>query len=203
MPPNSATVRSTSTSRSSRLPAWAGTPMAWPPSPRRCSAAASHASDLRLATTTLAPASTKPSASARPMPRVPPVTMTVRPVMSKRRSNEVRSTSSVEHPLREQVPMPRHVLRDRLSRVPDDALDVVGGAVVAVLAVQPRHGRDVLRHMLGKPEADQIGLQVVGRQILAGDRPAECRTVLPGEACDVEHLGPRQLVDVTDPAFRF
>ena len=45
-----------------------------------------------LATTTRAPARTKPSARARPIPRVPPVTMTVRPVMSKRRSNASRFT---------------------------------------------------------------------------------------------------------------
>ena len=35
---------------------WAGTPMASPPSARRCSSVSLHASALRLATTTFAPA---------------------------------------------------------------------------------------------------------------------------------------------------
>src|SRR5207244_9621894 len=49
----------------------------------------SHASGLRLATATRAPAATKPSAIDRPMPRVPPVTIATRPV----RSNRDRSWS--------------------------------------------------------------------------------------------------------------
>jgi hypothetical protein len=53
------------------------------------------------------------------MPRVPPVTMTVRPVMSNRRSNVVRSTGSVK-----QTPLGRHVVHYELTAAihkrPDD-----------------------------------------------------------------------------------
>ena len=56
-----------------------GTPSASPPIARRCASVSAHASALRLATTTLAPALTNPSATARPMPRVPPVTIATRP----------------------------------------------------------------------------------------------------------------------------
>ena len=55
----------------------------------RWASVSAHASALRLATTTLAPAATKPSAMARPIPRVPPVTIATRPV----RSNSVASSS--------------------------------------------------------------------------------------------------------------
>jgi len=63
---------------------WAGTARACPPAVSISLTAAAQASALRLATTTLAPARAKPLAMARPMPRLPPVTMATRPV----RSNE-------------------------------------------------------------------------------------------------------------------
>ena len=91
MAPNSSTVRSTRRWSWSTSPMWVGTPMAVPPSPRRCSAARWHASALRLATTTDAPEATKPSARASPIPRVPPVTMTTLPLMSNSRSSPARS----------------------------------------------------------------------------------------------------------------
>src|SRR5258708_7446134 len=150
MPPNSSTVRCTRTPRSSTLPLCVGTPMAAPPSPRRCSTARSQASGLRLATATFAPASTNPSASARPMPLVPPVTMTVRPAMSKRRSNDVRSTRSVE-----QIGIRGHPLLNALGRLSGDPLDVVGRAVVAVIAMQLRHSGDVLLDVLRQADRGQ------------------------------------------------
>ena len=61
---------------------------------------------------------------------VPPVTMTVRSVMSKRRSNVVRST-----PVSKQIGCRRHVLLHGLRWGAGDLLDVVGAAVVAVFAV--------------------------------------------------------------------
>ena len=85
--------------------------------------------------------------------------------------------------------MATDVLRHGLRGTTENALDVVGGAVVAVLAMQTRHGRDVLRHMPRKPEAEQIGLQIVGRQVLPGDRPTQRLGVLPCQACDVELVG--------------
>src|SRR3954451_7272275 len=84
MPPNSCAVAATNWSIASTSPRWVGTPSALPP-PRHCnlSAAAAHASGLRLATATLAPQLTRASAMDRPMPRVPPVTMAVRSLRSK------------------------------------------------------------------------------------------------------------------------
>ena len=74
-------------------PICVGTPSARPPRAApaantfRCFSVSSQASALRLATTTLAPAQMNPSAIARPIPRVPPVTMAVRPVRSNNESN--------------------------------------------------------------------------------------------------------------------
>ena len=61
---------STSADSASRSPMWVATPSASPPSaPGGAPRSRRSASALRLATTTLAPAATKPSATARPMPR--------------------------------------------------------------------------------------------------------------------------------------
>src|SRR5205823_4863044 len=57
----------------------------------RCASVSAHASSLRLATVTLAPADTRPSAMARPMPRVPPVTIATRSVRSNSDSSFLRS----------------------------------------------------------------------------------------------------------------
>ncbi len=57
-PPKRSTVRSTSAWRASRSPMWVATPSAWPPRPTRWASVSAHASGLRLATTTLAPAAT-------------------------------------------------------------------------------------------------------------------------------------------------
>ena len=54
-------------------------------------------------------------------------------------------------------------------------LDVVGGAVVAVLPMEPRHGRDVLCHMLGQASGRQLVTQAIGWHVLGGDRPPSAR----------------------------
>src|SRR6478735_3144395 len=144
------------------LPLCVGTPIASPPSPRRCSAACSQASGLRLATATRAPANTKPSASARPIPLVPPVTMTVRPVMSKRRSKASRFTGSVE-----QIGIDRHVVLNGFSGPAGDLLHLVGGAVVPAVPMQSRHRRDVLADMVGQANGiEHFALPPVERHIL-------------------------------------
>ena len=61
---------------------WQGMTAASPPLARMFSATASHASALRLDTTTLAPCSARRSAMARPMPLLDPVTMATFPVRS-------------------------------------------------------------------------------------------------------------------------
>ena len=58
------------------------TPKAEPPASEICVTTASHASSLRLATTTFAPAVANPRATDEPRPREPPVTMATRPVRS-------------------------------------------------------------------------------------------------------------------------
>jgi hypothetical protein len=58
-----------------------------------CSAAASHASSLREAITTSAPASASVWTMARPMPRDPPVTTATLPVRSCSAAKEVTSRS--------------------------------------------------------------------------------------------------------------
>ena len=57
----------------------------------RWASVSAQASGLRLATTTPAPAAPNPSAIARPIPRVPPVTMATRPVRSNSRLSFSRS----------------------------------------------------------------------------------------------------------------
>ena len=82
-PPNSATVAATSAASCSGSPTWVGTDRADPPSSRISVTAASHAPAFRLATTTFAPIAANPCAIARPMPRLPPVTIAVLAVRSK------------------------------------------------------------------------------------------------------------------------
>ena len=91
--PKRSTVRSTSAWTASSSPMCVGTPMAWPPAAVSAASASAHESALRLATATLAPAATKPSAIDRPMPRVPPVTIATRPVRSNSFSTRSRSTA--------------------------------------------------------------------------------------------------------------
>jgi hypothetical protein len=57
-----------------------------------CSAAVSHASSLREAMTTSAPASARVWTMARPMPRDPPVTTATLPVMSCSAAKELTSS---------------------------------------------------------------------------------------------------------------
>ncbi len=61
-------------------------------SPRRWASVSAQASALRLPTTTLAPPQTRPSAIARPMPRVPPVTIATR---SRTSNSRASLTSSI------------------------------------------------------------------------------------------------------------
>ena len=82
MPPHSAMVWSTRLCRSSLRAMWHGITAASPPLARIDAATASHASALRLDTTTLAPCSARRSAMARPMPLLEPVTMATLPVRS-------------------------------------------------------------------------------------------------------------------------
>src|SRR4051812_658373 len=86
MPPKRSTVAATSASTASSSPRWVGTPSASAPSSSRNAWVSAHASALRLATTIFAPAAAKPSATARPMPRVPPVMIAMRSRRSKSRS---------------------------------------------------------------------------------------------------------------------
>src|SRR4029453_8974715 len=90
-PPNAATVVPTSAARPSRSPTWVGTASAVPPAAAISVAPASQASALRLATTTLAPMAARPLATARPIPRLPPVTMATRGAMSTRPRSARRS----------------------------------------------------------------------------------------------------------------
>jgi hypothetical protein len=88
--PKRVTVASTSARTGASSPRCVGTPIASPPRDSSCAAVSAHASGLRLATATRAPAATSPSATARPMPRVPPVTIATRP----ERSNSRRTASA-------------------------------------------------------------------------------------------------------------
>ena len=92
-----------------------------------------------------------------------------------------------------------HGLRPRAG----DHHDVVGAAVVAALAVQPRHGGDVLLDMWWKAQRDKdfVG-PLVQRHVFGRHGPAERARVLLGDAVHVECLRTRQLVDGTDAALR-
>ena len=82
--PSSEIVRSTRACSWSLWPMWHGMGSAAPGRSRlMSSAAASHASGVRLDTTTRAPCSARRRAMARPMPRVDPVTTATLPVRSK------------------------------------------------------------------------------------------------------------------------
>src|SRR5580693_465828 len=82
--PNSRWSPSANVVTSSQWPTWHGRPTAFPPPALSSAAAFSHASALRLTTTTSAPAWLNAPAMARPRPRVPPVTTATRPVRSNR-----------------------------------------------------------------------------------------------------------------------
>src|SRR3954471_6009395 len=77
-------MRSTSGSSSSQCAPWPAQAVARPPDARIPAATRSHASPLRLTTTTCAPAPAKAPAIASPRPRVPPVTTATRPLRSNR-----------------------------------------------------------------------------------------------------------------------
>src|SRR3954470_6268550 len=77
-------MRSTSGSSSSQCATWPAQAVARPPDARIPAATRSHASPLRLTTTTCAPAPAKAPAIASPRPRVPPVTTATRPLRSNR-----------------------------------------------------------------------------------------------------------------------
>ena len=90
--PNSATVASIS-ARTAPSRRRGTTPRAARrPSARTSAATSSHGSSLRLATTTSAPASAKPSAIARPRPLLPPVTTTTLPSQPERRDRHRASS---------------------------------------------------------------------------------------------------------------
>ena len=127
----------------SMSPMWVGTPSASPPIVRKCASVSAHASGLRLATTTLAPAARKPSAIARPIPRVPPVTMATRPVRSWSRWSCSRSMARSLPFLAADLGVAEHLV--------EGAVDVGAG-----LAGQAEH-----------PFADAVALHLVGA---AGDR---------------------------------
>src|SRR4051812_10589260 len=128
------------------------------------------------------------------MPLVPPVTRTVRSVMSNNRSNDVRSTPSVK-----QIAAGRHVFRNGLGRLAGDPLNVVGGPVVPAFAVQTRHGGDVLLDVLRQSDGfEYLSAPHVVGLVLGGDRPLERTAVLLGQAMEVEDLGPGQVIDRAD-----
>src|SRR3954469_2537906 len=77
MPPYCLIVPAISASTSSLREMLHGITVASPPFALIPAAAASHASALRLDTTTLAPSSAQCSAIERPMPRLEPVTMAI------------------------------------------------------------------------------------------------------------------------------
>src|SRR4051794_12261123 len=77
-------MRSTSGSSSSQCATWPAQAVARPPAARISAATRSHASPLRLTTTTCAPAPAKAPAIASPRPRVPPVTTATRSLRSNR-----------------------------------------------------------------------------------------------------------------------
>ena len=74
-----------------------------------------------------------------------------------------------------QIAMLGHVLRDGLRRSTEDASTSSVESVVAVLAMQSRHRRDVLRNMLGQPDGLQQATPVIERQILGGISVARVR----------------------------
>src|SRR5262245_57255060 len=112
---------------------WTAQPVATPPASRIASAVSSHASALRLATTTCAPRAAKASAMARPMPRLPPVMIATRPVRSKSESrSSLRFTDRTlrGHPHRPTVsPVPNLDLAEAGREQPQDrdAPDCGGG----------------------------------------------------------------------------
>src|SRR6202011_2938279 len=75
------------------------------------------------------------------------------------------------------------VLLHRLSRFAGEGLDVVGGPVVAVLAMQPRHRRDVLLDVIRQPGGPQVSPSpLVVWCVLGGHRPSQRARVMLGKA---------------------
>src|SRR5215471_15045986 len=173
--PKRSTLRATSGGSASSSPRWAGTPSASPPIARRCASVSAQASGLRLATTTDAPAATKPSAIARPMPRVPPVTIATRPERSKSRCSRSRSMRSprldvatrdrvVGRGRRQLLAVLREPVRGEVRLARQDLGELVDALVLAVLdppapvdlAVAVLVDRGAHQELLGAEVVDEV-----------------------------------------------
>ena len=76
----------------------------------------------------------------------------------------------------------RDVLLDGLRGVTDELFDVISGAVVAILAMQTHHGREVLLNEVGLPRGPQVLAHplIVGECLPRGSSvPAHASTARP------------------------
>src|SRR5271157_5201689 len=147
---------------------------------------------------------TSVSTEAQPPPRRPPFTSsTTRSSWPRTRIHEPRPIHRLARrpylPIAAKVPTAGHlgkqfrvrgdVLLDGLSGLTGDLFDVMGLAVVAVLAMQTRHSRDVLLIEVGQARGPQVlAHPVVVGDVFRGDRPSQRARVLLGQIFDVEHL---------------
>src|ERR1700722_5280900 len=82
------------------------------------------------------------------------------------------------------------VLLHRLSGLTGEGLDVVGGPVVAVLAMEPRHRRDVLLDVIRQPGGPQVlPSPLVVWRVLRRHRPSQRARVMLGKAVIVQYRG--------------
>ena len=79
------------------------------------------------------------------------------------------------------------VLLDGQRGVTGDLFHVVSGAVVAILAMQTHHGRDVLLNEVGLPRVPQVLAQpVIVGNVFRADRPSQHARVLLGQTLDAK-----------------
>src|SRR6478672_5875145 len=90
------------------------------------------------------------------------------------------------------------VLLDGLRGLTGELFHVVSGAVVAILAMQTDHGREMLLNEVGLPRVPQVLAQpVVVGNVFRADRPSQRARVLLGQTLDVKHLRTGQPVYLT------
>jgi hypothetical protein len=98
----------------------------------------------------------------------------------------------------EQVAVLFDVLPDTLRGVAGDVFDVVGCAVVAVLAVQPGHRGDVLLHIRRQSQFAQLLKKFVEGRSNRGDGTAQGLGILLGDLFDVQRCRAGQFIDRTE-----
>src|SRR5882757_2594890 len=81
------------------------------------------------------------------------------------------------------------ILLDGLRGLTGDLFHVMSGAVVAILSMQTRHGREMLLNEVGLPRVPQVlALPVIVGNVFRADRPPQSARVLLGQTLNVKHL---------------